>query len=315
MAENSGIEWTTHTFNPWRGCVKVSPACANCYAERGAHRNPKVLGVWGEKGTRVCAAGAQWALPSRWQRDAEHDGVTPRVFCASLADVFEDWGGQMTDSQERPLWHYPESLVGAPRENFPSDAESGGYIVPYTLDDARARLWELIQATPDLRWLLLTKRPENIGRMMPHGKWPNVWLGTTVESQAYANRIDALAEAPQEVPVRFISCEPLLGPLSLWSSLPALQWVIVGGESGSESREMRLGWVRSLVAQCRDSAVPIFVKQMGRVATEGPGIYEAAPAVLYQGGRWRLALSHDAGHGGDMQDWPEDLRIREVPPA
>src|SRR5262245_66670777 len=95
MAERTAIQWTTHTFNPWRGCSKVSPGCAHCYAETFAGRNPSVLGVWGPKGTRVLASKTMWSEPHRWNRQAEARGERARVFCASVADVFEDWRGGM----------------------------------------------------------------------------------------------------------------------------------------------------------------------------------------------------------------------------
>lgn len=298
MAETSKIQWTDSTFNPWRGCTKVSPGCKFCYAERGAARNPKVLGEWGPEGTRVLAADATWREPVKWSRQEGERGVGLRrlVFCASLADVFEDWPGQMTDPQERPLW--------VDHEGRPSGIEAFG--VPCSLGHARARLWDLIRATPHLIWQVLTKRPENIGNMMPHGDWPNVWLGTSIEDQEYAWRVDALAEAPQNVPVRFVSAEPLLGPLSLWRPLEqrVIQWVIVGGESGGEARPMYLAWVRNLIQECRSWNTACFVKQMGKVAVDT----RPSDRIMYA-----LPLVNDPGHGGDWDDWPEDLRVREMP--
>jgi len=123
MGQDSKIEWTHHTFNPWRGCTKVSPGCTNCYAETLSHRNPKVLGVWGDKGTRVVASDSMWREPIKWDREAREAGERRRVFCASLADVFED------------------------REE---------------LDEPRFRLLRLIASTTNLDWLLLTKRPDRI---------------------------------------------------------------------------------------------------------------------------------------------------------
>jgi protein gp37 len=140
MAKDSRIEWTHHTFNPWWGCVKVSPACANCYAETWAHR----LGakIWGRHAPRRFFGDEHWKHPLRWNAEAERDQVRRRVFCASMADVFE---------------------------------------VRAELNPWRARLWPLIEQTPWLDWLLLTKRPKNVRRMAPWGsRWPhNVWLGTT----------------------------------------------------------------------------------------------------------------------------------------
>lgn len=241
MAENSKIEWTTHTFNPWRGCTKISPGCANCYAETLSHRNPSVLGVWGDKGTRVVASEAMWREPLKWNRKAEEAGERHRVFCASLADVFED----------RPELMAP-----------------------------RYRLFDLIQRTPRLDWLLLTKRPENVKPLWPWSLWnvPNIWLGVSVEDQARADeRIRLLIQLP--IVVRFLSVEPLLGPVDL-EEVPVgmcgplrpgaatdagsrIDWVIVGGESGPGARPMHPEWPRSIRDQCQAAGVPFFFKQWG----------------------------------------------------
>jgi len=225
----------------------------------------------GPNGTRVLAAEARWREVERWHRETA-TGERYLVFCASMADVFEEWSGQMTDVYRNPL----------------SD----------TLDDARRRLWKLIQATPRLTWQLLTKRPENIGRMMPHGDWPNVWLGTSIETQECAGRADDLLRAPQRVPVRFVSAEPLLGPLDLRAWLNGIAWVIVGGESGSQARSMNCDWARQLIEQCRAAKVACFVKQLGKTPIAG---------------RYPLTLITDPRHHGDPDDWPADLRVREFP--
>lgn len=216
MAENTAIEWATHTFNPWRGCTKISPGCANCYAETLSHRNPGTLGVWGPKGTRVVAAESAWREPQKWDKAAAKAGERHRVFCASLADVFEDWRGRMSDSHFDTLF----SIGGKWTSNALPDEQ------PVTMDDVRRRLFALIDATPNLDWLLLTKRPENALRMMvaaglyavenPNLPCPqrNLWLGTSVENQDAADeRIPHLLRVPAAV--RFLSVEPLLGPVDL----------------------------------------------------------------------------------------------------
>lgn len=162
MAENSKIEWCHHTHNPWRGCTRVSQECAKCYAETLSHRNPGTLGVWGPNGTRVFAAEATWREPLKWDRKAKDAGERHRVFCASLADVFEDWGGSVTGSNGNRLWWCHGSLSNSP---LPSVGMEKGCRWA-TLDDVRSRLFDLIDETPNLDWLLLTKRPENIDRMM-----------------------------------------------------------------------------------------------------------------------------------------------------
>lgn len=224
MAKNSRIEWTTHTFNPWWGCVKVSPACKHCYAEAWAKRVGSR--VWGIKAERRFFGDKHWAEPIKWDAAAAEAGERPRVFCASMADVFED------------------------RRD---------------LDAARARLWKLIEATPNLDWLLLTKRPELVRNMVPWGEtWPeNIWLGTTVEDQEWAEeRLPHLAEIPAAV--RFISAEPLLGPLEISRWLGNnIDWVITGGESGPKARPSSPSWFLDLLNQCMASEVPFHFKQWG----------------------------------------------------
>lgn len=272
MAEFSKIGWTTHTFNPWRGCTKVSPACTNCYAERQSKRNPRVLGIWGDHGTRVLASGGQWKEPIKWNRyqETSPDRPRPRIFCASLADVFEDFPGRVSDSSGRVLYINPNNgnVRGVGDTVGPSWDTDPAY-QPFTLDDARDKLWELIRKTPNLDWLLLTKRPENIVRMMPSGEWPNVWLGTTIESEEYKVRADQLLEAAQvvRVPVRFVSAEPLLSPVDLGASLSpeGINWLIVGGESGAyeKVRPFYLKDGEFMVKQAQAARVGVFMKQLG----------------------------------------------------
>lgn len=298
MAENSSIEWTDHTYNPWRGCAKVSEGCRNCYAERSSGRNPAVLGVWGPSGTRVMAAEAQWLKPLSWA--ARPAARRPRVFCASLADVFEDWPGQMTNSRGAALW----ASGDRPPAQWPCPQPQQ----PYTLDHARRRLWRLIRATPELDWLLLTKRPDNIARMMPHGDWPNVWLGASVEDDSVRVRADMLQDAAQSVrcPVRFVSAEPLIGPLDLSGVLDAggVNWVIVGGESGAggKARPFDYGWCLSILRQCGDAGVPCFVKQVGARPFYGLPPFDGV----------NTASAADP-KGGDMGAWPVWMRVREFP--
>jgi len=229
MAKHSKIEWTHHTFNPWWGCERVSAACKNCYAEQWAHRLG--LDLWSKDSPRRTLSDAYWRQPIAWNRQAGVARRRDRVFCASMADVFEDR-----------------------RE----------------LDALRARLWGLISETPHLDWLLLTKRPECVVNMVPWGNvWPhNVWLGTTVETQRWADRrIPVLLRQPAAV--LFLSCEPLLGPIDLsrWfvkaDGDRRIDWVISGGESGPRARPMNPGWVRALRNQCRAHRVPFHFKQWG----------------------------------------------------
>lgn len=273
MSENSKIEWTDHTFNPWIGCTKVSPGCDHCYAERDMAGRLKVV-QWGPHGARVRTKPANWAKPMAWNRRhdeffAQH-GRRQRVFCASLADVF--------DNAVDPAW--------------------------------RADLFELIEATPNLDWLLLTKRIGNVPIMMEdvalrltwlgsrdvHSMPDNVWLGASIVNQAEADRdIPKLLAASARV--RFLSMEPLLGPVDLsvvackpcptsggelsmdpstgaYECCPrcdftgigdewGIDWVIVGGESGPAARPMHPDWARDLRDQCAASGVPFLFKQWG----------------------------------------------------
>lgn len=251
MAENSNIEWTHHTFNPWIGCTKVSPACDHCYAEAWNKRYDGGKN-WGPHAPRRLTK--TWGNPVKWNREAEKKGIRYRVFCASLADVFDNHKTIL------PEW--------------------------------RIALWGLIRATPHLDWLLLTKRPQNIEKYLP-GDWgngyANVWLGATVENQTEAERrIPHLLSVPAKI--KFLSCEPLLGPLDLeypekvnpkqnccgggafnecgCNGMPTnppllygLDWIITGGESGTHFRPANPDWFRSLRDQCAAAGVSFLFKQ------------------------------------------------------
>lgn len=286
MAENTKIEWAHHTSNPWVGCTKVSPACDHCYAEGWAKRSGMVQ--WGAGAERRRTTPANWRMPEKWNRQAriQHDawegfkttnpGLTdeqlqaqgfikpqrPRVFCSSLADVF--------DNAVPTEWRYD--------------------------------LFNLILSTPHLDWLLLTKRIGNAERMITEAisrlrlggwkqmpwPWSNVWLGATVVNQEEADRdIPKLLAVPAAK--RFLSMEPLLGPADIrqWLGLECrhdsgytegdtgatvcrecadsalIDWVIVGGESGPKARPMHPDWARSLRDQCAAAAVPFLFKQWG----------------------------------------------------
>lgn len=259
MADNTKIEWADHTFNPWIGCTRVSPGCDNCYA--AVSTPARTMRVeWGAKEERHLTSEANWKSPVRW--NAAHEiffgmyGHRQRVFCASLADVFD---------------------------NHP-DVEA-----------SRARLWDLIKATPKLDWLLLTKRIGNVKSMLPTDwgdGYLNVWLGISVVNQEEADRdIPKLLALPARA--RWLSMEPLLGPVDLHLHLTTveerkrvaenrrrhpgkfdrlfvrgekLSWVIVGGESGPKARPMHPDWARSLRDQCAAAGVPFLFKQWGNYA-------------------------------------------------
>lgn len=236
MADRTAIEWTDATFNPWWGCSRVSPACAHCYADTLARRYGHQL--WDGAGRRFFGD-QHWTRPRRWNRDAELQRTPVKVFCASMADVFED-----------------------ARE----------------LDPWRERLWDLIEETPWLEWQLLTKRPENVASMVPwEGNWPtNVWLGTSIENSRHTFRVEILRDLPAAV--RFVSAEPLLGSLFLNGKpnrrplkLDRVDWVIAGGESGPRHRPVDLDWVRELRDACIGEGVPFFYKQQGGRTSKSGG--------------------------------------------
>jgi protein gp37 len=276
MGKNSKIEWTHHTFNPWWGCVKVSEACKHCYAEAWAKRVGKK--VWGPKSERRFLSDAHWRQPIAWDREAKRSGERHRVFCASMADVFED----------------RDDLI-----------------------EARARLGALIEATPNLDWLVLTKRPQNAVRLSPWaGDWPlNVWAGTTVELQ---HRAEELLPYLDQIPasVRFISAEPLLGPLELGSWLGStINWVITGGESGPKARPASPSWFTGIHRQCMEAEVAFHFKQWGDWAP-GDGINletarkKANVATADDGTRMIRVGKKAAGRVLKGSEWDELPRMR-----
>jgi protein gp37 len=273
MAENSKIEWTDHTFNPWMGCTKVSPACKNCYAERDMdHRYGKVQ--WGPSGTRVVTSTENWNKPLKWNREAKERGIRYRVFCASLADVFEDWEGTLLTHKGDNVLVCDNCGRLADDGDLHASCQCGRFLqrVEWAgLDDVRKNLFQLIDNTPNLDWLLLTKRPENITKMLfdPDSLngfkcRKNVWFGTSVENNEYMHRIDSLKSVGLLGSVLFLSCEPLLGPMTtLGEHLDGIDWVIAGGESGANARPSHPDWFRDVRDQCESANVPFHFKQWG----------------------------------------------------
>jgi len=275
MAKDSSIEWTHHTFNPWWGCTKVSPGCKHCYAEAWARRTGR--DIWGPKAPRRELSEAYWRQPLAWDQEARRGSTRARVFCASMADVFED------------------------RRD---------------LDEKRARLWPTIEATPNLDWLLLTKRPQNMRRLTPWGEhWPtNVWAGTTTENQKWADkRIPELLEVPSAT--HFISAEPLLGPLDLRRWLVtgprhSINWVISGGESGPHARPMNPEWARAIRDQCQAAGVAFLFKQWGNwkpIAPQDLNGYASRTIFLADGNRITIANlgKKRAGRVLDGKTWDQ----------
>lgn len=320
MASETKIEWTDHTFNPWIGCTHVHAGCTNCYAEAYAKRYGKAK--WGPHGTRVKTSESYWKQPLKWNREAKAAGERRKVFCASLADVFEYWGGEINVSNGMRL------LTGGWQHRYGCYETTGEYR-PATLDDVRIALFNtLIDETPCLDWLLLTKRPQNI-----HAMWPetlrreNVWLGTSASNQETAEAmIPELMLCRDLSPVLFVSAEPLLGPLDLTPFLrtdcdglderceagecdcptsPGIDWVIVGGESGYNARPCNVDWIRSIQKQCADAAVPCFIKQLGAKPYDPDWHGDGTP----EGSR----MEPNDAKGGDWDEWPRALRVRQFP--
>jgi protein gp37 len=311
MSANSKIEWTDHTFNPWIGCTKVSPGCANCYAESYDKRTSGGK-HWGKGAWRRRTTVKYWDQARKWNDDvgpsaANWGAFRPRVF-PSLCD-----------------WLDPEVPI-----------------------EWLADFLALIYATPNLDWLLLTKRPEEwrsrvcaaVDRLLLSDRllfaekitqWihatpappRNVWLGVSVENQKRADeRIPLLLQTPAAI--RFLSCEPLLGEINLAGirdskthattgaylnnclhadragnlfETEGVDWVIVGGESGPKARPCDLKWIAVIVQQCKEANVSVFVKQLG-----------AKPVIEWE----EVKLRHPKG--GDIDEWPvEQIRVREFP--
>ena len=326
MSENSSIEWTDHTFNPWEGCQKVGPGCDHCYAEtRNARFSGGTAINWGPAAPRRRTSTANWRKPLAWNAAAgafmaEH-GRRQRVFCASLADVF--------DNAVDPQWRFD--------------------------------LMRLIEQTPNLDWLLLTKRIGNAAAMLDeavlainHGLWnwrdnafPNVWIGATIVNQVEADRdIPKLLAVPAAR--RFLSMEPLLGPVDLTAipmsgsghhefdpiitanvlrravahtPLPSLDWVIVGGESGPGARPMSPDWARNLRDQCAAAGVPFLFKQWGEwhtaaaIASTGEAVFrqfDSHEQWINKASTWvRGGICIDR-HGNEMKNGADMALARDA---
>ena len=255
MAENTAIQWTDNTLNFWWGCQKVSQGCSNCYAESFSKRVGR--DIWGPPAaTQRWRTKGTWNDVLKWQRQAAKTGQRKKVFTMSMGDFFED---------------HPQ------------------------VNSWRLEALDILEACDMLDFQLLTKRPENILKMVPgdwRKEWPeHVWIGTSVENQAVANeRIPHLINIPAMV--KFLSMEPLLETVDILC-LDKFDWVIVGGESGHHSREMPMSAVRSIIEDCQEFDVALFIKQMGEVQVRKMGLADKK--------------------GGDWDEWPDHLKIRQFP--
>lgn len=302
----SNIEWTDYTWNPWRGCSKVSPGCANCYAERLV--TTRLGGEWGPGKPRQLASEKILGDPKRWNKNpwvGDGDRHRARVFLGSLMDIADE---------EVPIERFSAAIA--------------------TVGDCR-----------EIDFLIVTKRPELFMERLAHAaawgreysgrytfaeRWSqwllvpsNVWMITSVENQEMLEeRVPHLLRIPAAV--HGLSCEPLLGPLEMDLTKPmpihddqygdqheyyevkrGIDWVIAGGESGPGARPCNVDWIRSVRDQCQTAGVPVFVKQLG---SNVPNIGNVPPEVLVPS---RKCFKHPKG--GDPAEWPADLRVREFP--
>ena len=295
MSDNSHIEWTDATWNFATGCTKISDGCLNCYIPttppfRMERRQFDMAGIGGATDIRLHPE--RLGLPLKWRKPK-------KIFVNSLSDLFHP--------------RVPRELV--------------------------ARAFAVMAAAPQHQYQVLTKRPERMARMLtdecqcgaghaagthfrsemewaatPHSPtyvpgmksgiyhrsaWPlpSVWLGTTVESNKHVGRADALRATPAAV--RFISAEPLLGPLPSLD-LTGIDWLILGGESGPGSRRLDVGWFRELIGMAESAGTAVFVKQLGSLWAQD----------TFVGGQ---SLAKTDKKGGDWRHWPADLRIRAYP--
>lgn len=283
MSATSTIEWTEKTWNPLTGCTRVSAGCDNCYAARQAATRLKNTDAY--KGLAVMTPSGRAAFTGTIRllhdrlEDPLHWRKPARVFVNSMSDLF-----------------HPD--------------------VPFDFID---RVFAVMMGARQHTFQVLTKRPERMAqyvneRLFGIEPLPNVWLGTSCEDQAAADeRIPHLLRTPAAV--RFLSCEPLLGPIQFplrsngsvfWHGI---NWVIAGGESGPGSRPCNIEWIESIIAHCQAAGVPTFVKQLG-----ANPVYHTCrnPACTHPDCGYELLRLSDP-KGGNMAEWPERMRVREYP--
>lgn len=230
MGKNSAIEWTDHTLNLWWGCIKVSPGCKFCYAENVSNRYG--YDVWGPSAGRRFFSDKLWRKIENWNREAAKNEKVAQVFCGSMCDIME--------------------IHSNP-------------IVNNTMNALRLKMWETVDKTQFLRWLFLTKRPENIEELFPmkwvHDGFPhNAWIGVSIEDLfAYSERIEPIKNLNVK---KFASVEPLIDRIHCFDPTN-FDWVIVGGESQPGCRRMEIEWAQEIVDNCLTAGVPVFVKQLG----------------------------------------------------
>ncbi len=301
MSTKSSIEWTDATWNPVRGCTKISPGCKHCYAETFAERWRGVPGHPYEQGFDLRLVPEKLKEPLNWKKSR-------RVFVNSMSDLFQD--GVPFEYVDKVF----AVMAIASKHTFQVLTKRPERMLEYCSD---TRLYQRIhERCKDLLGYYHPSRPAINSSDLP---LPNVWLGVSAENQEYWDeRLDFLGRTPAAV--RFVSYEPALGPIAVGnafddppegSAYGKIGWVIVGGESGPGARSFDIQWARSMVQQCKAAGVACFVKQLGSKPFEivGHGFFPNSPGhpspVNYP--------KFISRKGGDMAEWPEDLRVREFP--
>ncbi len=294
---DSRIEWTDRTWNPVRGCSRVSAGCENCYAQRQARRFDRPGGTY-EGLTRKTARGPVWSgkircvpalldVPMRWRKPA-------KIFVNSMSDLFHE------DVPEDFLDQVFAVMALCPEHTFQVLTKRADRMAAYVnevIDDPKRFTRWAARGAPWARASDRFHRPYQ--SVPPRWPLPNVWLGVSVENQdALSERIGKLASFPNAKP--WISAEPLLGPIDFGPMLSewGIEWVVVGGESGPGARRCEVHWIRDIVAHCKSWVVPVFVKQLGANTMW----------MDHCGGTYTTS-----GKGGDPDEWPPELRVREMP--
>lgn len=308
MSSGTAIEWTDATWNPVSGCTKVSPGCAHCYAERvfpRAYRrsNGRVVGAGGElrlrRFTDVATHTDRLEAPLSWRKPR-------RVFVNSMSDLFheavpDDFVDQIFVVMALASQHTFQVLTKRPERMLRYCSR----LTAEHLQAAAARWFDEIPTAG-----LHAGGPRRSVAALLNGvavPLPNVWLGASAEDQERADkRWRSLRSVPAAV--RFWSFEPLIGPIAN-APLDGIGWAIVGGESGVGARPCEVGWIRNLIAQCRLAGVPCFVKQLGAQ----PRSFAKAPCAKWPDSELEYSAKLRDSKGGDMAEWPEDLRVRQFP--
>lgn len=355
MSAQSSIQWTDSTHNFWRGCAKVSAGCANCYAE--ALVTTRLGGQWGKGAPRTRSK--NFDAPLAWNKKPWICDV-----CARPSDRRFDHSCTGRPEEAR----HTDNVTWHRRRVF--SLSLADWLDPEVPVAWLAEMLDVIRRCPNLTWQLVTKRPELFDQrilavsdfaedngLMDLFDWiehhwlsndvpQNLWIIASTEDQEQLDkRIPALLKIPAII--HGLSCEPLLGPLNLASSLGevelasysasnskatvfgGIEWVIIGGESGPKARPCHVNWIRDIVRQCKTARVPVFVKQLGAAACDDISDYypeadindpecEPADIAAHEHYRHNSPLHLEDKKGGDWSGWPgklDDLRIRQFPPS